>query len=275
MFLSKLLTLPLETLEFTLLHNEPSALASLSQSCRSLNYFIYHTPNDHFWKLYFLQYFDDPTEQSHDVSSIGFWRTEFCYRWSIKGLLGYYHEDPKQDLCTITTIFHHLLDKATPIHQSIEPSKNVEFLESCIEDAWFFLWLGKWPLVNFQPTFEFNDCCQYLLFLFGRYRWAPKYDHKHMDRITFNDSTHMIFKFFEYPCLSSPGSHNWDHLRHARALTQRFVETEDTVLEGGYRMDEMDALRNFYVRPTNALHEDRFGVCGRWKWVLLLCKFSS
>lgn len=71
LFESKLLNLPLETLEFTLLHTEPSALASLSQSCRSLNYFIYHTPSDIFWKLYFLQYFDDPTELSHDVLRLG------------------------------------------------------------------------------------------------------------------------------------------------------------------------------------------------------------
>lgn len=269
-FVSKLLTLPFETLEFTLLHTEPRALASLSQSCRSLHYFIHHAHNERFWRLYFLQYFDDLTKPSHDLSSItpGFWRMEFCKRWSINGLLGYYHDDPEGDLQSITSMFQCLLDKAAPIHISVEPSKNIKFLKSCIEDPWFLLQPREWPLVNFRPTITFSNCCRYLQFLFGISNWAPKYHPYPSDRITFDSSTHcgnMVFTFFEFPRLNSSAPYappNWDHLRLARALTQIFARTGDTVLTGGYRVSDMDALRNFYVKPSC---KDEFGVCGRWK----------
>lgn len=277
---SKLFTLPPETLELALLYAEPPALASLSQTCRALYCFVYRAPDSHFWRLYFLQHFDDPTAGDPSAVEPTFWRREFCERWSVKALLSYFRDDPVADLRDITSMFHRLLDSAAPMpvrapessaaaQRLPKLSRNIEFLQTCIAEPWFISQPGIWPWVNLRPSFDYNNCCQYLTFLLGRYAWSDMHsDSDEAECYLTNDYSafwhRTLFAFFELPILKASRASDppdWNYLRIARVLAERIVGNVDETKEVSM-IYEIDALRNVYGGPPDA---DWAGAQGRWK----------
>ena len=123
----------------------------------------------------------------------------------------HFHEEKVEDMREIISKFNRILNSAVPVKASVGPSRNIAFIDSYVgrkSKPWFFLQPRLWPLINYQPQYEYEDGCYYFQFILGRSNWTPYYTHSHYtdgpsDRESASSRYwHVtIQEFFHYPLL--------------------------------------------------------------------------